>query len=1344
MNRTYIQIIPTAGSNTSKRIPETIGSLHQITSNESQSLASRLNPLKSQSPLTFEFLAVSEGVDAPVEFYYGVDDEDHLDTLEERLRTIYPYTFNLVRRDVDLDQKLGVRQEGDEPDLEKQQVPAGVEWHGKGRRKRDWMTTISPFIPESPSESDSEEPHAPLTPLIDHLSKTTVPVAFQVVFQSKPDWSNKAENRQIDLELEQDTLSQIVVETLLGPSDPDSEIPLNESTKERLRLIDEKTPKRTFTVNARLVAIPGDDSPDSIQSRLNTLRSVFAVLDGPYYEFASRRLQEKGLTQKSKSKHARQLLSAVRDRTIRTGRGKSRPDLVLNGNELANLIIVPTADGLTTEGSRSTRSEQESRNPLPRPNPDLMMHFREGMEIGYALDENGTPEDKPVCIPPSVLPTHYLRAATTGAGKSKAVTNDGLSVYESTSGPVIIIDRKGDGMAEEYLRAHTRRFGISDVEENVLYFPIPDILPGFSFFNITSSLEQGQQRADAVQRKADHYEEILKLAMGAERYERATVSPLLIKALIKTLFDEEYGRENGRYRASEDYFAHEQLEHALDQLWQAGPPNPNENEAPRSSDPEVLRTFRRQLQSDARTFANIMGGVSNRLAYVSQDTHLRQIFNNTEPQFDFGEQLDSNRVILFDLGGLRDDSAKMLTGVILTALEDALRTNEQALNQQPDDYVVNLLIDEAASVVVSDVMNNLLEQGRSFRLSVGLSMQFPEQLEAEGGRRVYLNALNNIGSPILGKINVDRELARALAHEDLNPTEFANRIRSLPRGEWIAQLPSPVFGKTGPYPFSIKPLPIPSGHSESEFPLSDREENRFQEMLTRLRTRVSDEFGVHKDSTPAVDSPSDLRELLGTANPDLDYAFARVIRTVQIRSGTREDNGWVPVETVDSELRSLYSEVDAEPPTLAELAAIRKRSRLIDVEVDLETDELVVRLTEAGESEAKPDTGDVRAAGGDDHDTALLQVEKELTALGFTVSILTQDGSEKPDARATHPNLDSTFAIEVETTTPDNPVKVLTNLRKAQEALDVPVFVVRPGKSGTEWAKRVEGILSPPVRELQTGETRFYTGDSYLSFNGGANEVGGVTAVRNITPEGTAQNIWKRDTGDVVLCDAEGTEYLRVDSLSGLSQDYVPAVYSYDPTTTQYVVHEHGTRHVYDSKSEFEAEWVRIKRPFIPEDELPVPAFQHSAYAIIILGDQDEPVLYDCGETRPLSAILDETPGLAPTETDNSETQSVQAGQVNTAWEETDEDDPPTLESFVESDLVEERDSVVPKQAVFNRYREWAAEHDISDPLNKSWFSRKLNDHLEFGSTRLRVEGTLVHHYTGIRLRTTQESEYEK
>nr|WP_321169465.1 hypothetical protein [Halohasta salina] len=108
-------------------------------------------------------------------------------------------------------------------------------------------------------------------------------------------------------------------------------------------------------------------------------------------------------------------------------------------------------------------------------------------------------------------------------------------------------------------------------------------------------------------------------------------------------------------------------------------------------------------------------------------THLRRIFNNTENRFDFRDLIDDNTAFLFDLGDLRGEATRIMTGVILTNLDDALKERKRDLAQYADDYVVNLIVDEAASVVVSGIMNDLLEKGRGFRLSVGLSMQFPEQ-----------------------------------------------------------------------------------------------------------------------------------------------------------------------------------------------------------------------------------------------------------------------------------------------------------------------------------------------------------------------------------------------------------------------------------------------------------------------------------------------------------------------------------------------------------------------------------------------------------------------------------------
>jgi DNA helicase HerA-like ATPase len=1435
--REYLRVTPTSEEVAASDIPTVLTSLHKLASEGSGGLLNALNPLHSNHPPRFEFLALSEGKNEPVEFYYGVD--EHFDTLETRLRSIYPTTFDIERVEVDLETKLvptvefsreefaeavngnGLLYEyadeefqpisadglehsdtdeaassteppvgdggtvvdedskkwieigddavavglsnarspddsqypNDRPTLTDRDTilarpeidslhPRGVRWCGTAIRKKDWMTTLTLFT-ETLNGTSTRSTTPPLVTLIDQLSDIEHPIAFQIVFQRRDSWKADGDLRKEDLADGRDTLSQELLGPLLEVEDQSTstkERKLTETVQDRIDRITAKNSSRTFTVNLRAVVVPPENG-EQLGSQLTSLRPVFDSLDGPFYGLDGQPVGETGWRKATKRKKGRALLKRVLNRELTTGRGKTRPDLVLSGDELANFILVPSADQLSVEGTRGTRAEQQSRNPLPRPHQDIMREFRDGMTIGYPLSENGAAEDLPTHIPPGLLPTHYGRFGTTGSGKSKALINDILSLYENTEGPVILIDPKGDGMTQNYMRAHARKFGTTDLEENVIHFPVPDILPGFSFFDLEPSMERGRRRVDAVQRKADHYEEILKLVMGENRYERATVAPTLIKTLIKTLFDEEHGRENGLYRESTDYFAHRQLEYAVDKLWEAGPPQPNPDEAPQSGDEEVIRVIRRQLQLDAKTFGNVMGGVGNRLAYISQDTHLRRIFNNTENRFDFRDLIDENTIILFDLGDLREEAARIMTGVILTNLDDALKERKRDLAQYSDDYVVNLIVDEAASVVVSGIINDLLEKGRGFRLSVGLSMQFPEQMEIEGGRKVYLNALNNIGSSLIGKINVDRELARAMAHEEMDPVAFANRIRSLPRGEWIASLPSPTFGETGPYPFSIKPLPIPAGHPESDYPLTPREEAQFDETLLTIHSRATDTFGVPESTAPTTQTPAALREVLSVTDDKLDVALAKVVRSLQLRDGVREENGEVAVEQVDQELRRLFEDVEIDPPSYDELADIRQRTRFLETSVDLEVDEVVVRLTTAGEDVAAPDTGEVQAAGGSGHDDALLQIEEELTTLGFTVSILSQDGSEKPDGRATHPELDETFAIEVETTTPENPAKVLTNLRKAQQAGEIPLFVVRPGNSELDWAKRVEGILSPPVRELQSGEIRFYTDDSPITFNGGATEEGGVTAIRPVTgSDDNRRSIWVREDDSIVLYDGTGTEHVRLGSLSAVTKDRVPAIYSYDPTANEYLVYEPGETHTYKSKTAFDREWVPIKIPFVPEDCLPEPAFGSDSYCIVILHDESESVIYEDGQVRPLSTIVESTLHSASLDTSKSDRETEQTDTASgVEIDAQDEDSPPSFESFIEMYLVEKEDASVPKSEVYDCYLNWADAQGVDDPLNKSWFTRKLNTNVEVESKRMRVEGDLVRHYTGIDIRSEQD-----
>ncbi|MFK8215533.1 ATP-binding protein [Haloferax volcanii] len=929
----YLRVTPTSERLDPESIPRVLDSLHKLTTPGSSGLGAKLNPLHSETPPRFEFLAISDGPDDPVEFFYGAD--AHLDTLEKRLRSIYPATFDIERVDVDVAARLiqpveltpqefvehyeagrlqyefgpaeqydivdekSVDSEAAEADpvvdggtaatsvpdhhvtvgdsalelappdalpddeeerraIEKPTMtpagtilarpaqdavsPLGVRWCGAASRKQDWMTSLTPFTAEETNGdlSSVDEPGAALASLIDHLMEATTPTAFQVVFQRRASWQSDAEVRKEDLVDGRDTFFQEVVGSLLEVEEQRSDQDdrqLSEAVQKRIEYIDAKNAKRSFTVNIRAVGVPTDDTRDDLDGRMDSLLPVFDPLDGPFYEVEGQRLRDSGFREKTKEKKARAALQRLLNRELTTGRGKTRPELTLCGTELANFVLVPSSEQLTVEGTRGTRAEQQSRNPLPWPNPDLIQQFQDGMAIGYALDENGEPRPDPIRIPPDLLPTHYGRFASTGGGKSKAIINDALSLRESTGGPVVLVDPKGDGMCENYLRCHYERFsGLNDV----YHFRVPETIPAFSFFDIRPALEAGRNREDAIQDKVDHFHDILRMIMGREQYGQAFVANEILSYLIKALFDEEYGSD---VFGLDDLFA-AALRMQRDQTI---PPVSADNQ-------NIEESLTRHFAKDNHQFQVSMDAVGNRLDKLKEDAHLRRIFSHVPEQneageyvdnrFDFREFLDEDATIIFDLGDLRPEAQRAITLLLLSNLWDAVQVRRRD-GQTDYEKLTNLIIEEAAPVASTKLVSEqLLPQGRSFGLSMGLVMQFPEQVRNRN-ERAYDEVLNNIKTKLIGNISIERDLAESLAHEDLSPTELRNRINTLPSGEWIAQLPSPSFGETGPPPFSLKPLPIAPGHPESDQPLTEPQEDHFESVSRpRMTERTQAQYGL--------------------------------------------------------------------------------------------------------------------------------------------------------------------------------------------------------------------------------------------------------------------------------------------------------------------------------------------------------------------------------------------------------------------------------------------------------------------------------------------------------------------
>ena len=864
----YLRVTPTSEPVTKTNLPAAIESLHTLSNPAASAVTNRLNPLVDTAPPTFQFLAVSAGAEEPVEFYYGVDHQPHLETLEKQLQTAYPETFDVERTHLDITETLTPPQSApddgvtcDRPTATEHDpapygppvgelTPVGLQWHGVAKRKRDWMTTITPYANTDPDPNEYDAHRQPLAVLIDHLTEAAHPIAFQVLWQRTPDWSGAAELRKEDLLTGRDTVAQ----RYLGPlfeteerSGVDPEYQLESSATNRVDRIEAKHPTRTFTVNIRAIALAVEEPPDTLDQRLDQLGQALSPLDGPFYGLDSERIRSAGRLTLRPQSHAHRFFERVRAAAIVTGRGRRRPDLVFSADELANVATVPASKHLTVEGTRGTRAEQQSRNPLPCPNPDLLQQFQAGMAIGYPLDENGEGRPDPIRLPPALLPTHYGRFASTGSGKSKAIINDALSLREQTGGPVVLVDPKGDGMCENYLRCHYEQFG--DLAD-VYHFQVPETIPAVSFFDIRPALAAGRDRTAAIQDKVDHFHDILRMIMGREQHGQAFVANEILSYLIKALFDEEYGS---------DVFG-------LDDLFTAALEMQREETIPPvgAANQNIEDSLKRHFAKDNRQLQVSMDAVGNRLDKLREDAHLRRIFSHAPEQndagryvdshFDFREFLGADVTILFDLGDLRPEAQRALTLLLLSNLWDAVQVRRRD-GRTDYETLTNLIIEEAAPVVSAELVSEqLLPKGRSFGLSMGLVMQFPGQVRNRN-ERAYHEVLNNIKTKFIGNISIEHELAESLAHEDLSPTELRNRINTLPSGEWIAQLPSPSFGDTGPPPFSLTPLPIAPGHPESDQPLTPSQEEHFESVARpRMRERTQTQYGLTTASTSDTSS----------------------------------------------------------------------------------------------------------------------------------------------------------------------------------------------------------------------------------------------------------------------------------------------------------------------------------------------------------------------------------------------------------------------------------------------------------------------------------------------------------
>ncbi|WP_336135357.1 ATP-binding protein [Natronomonas amylolytica] len=798
------------------------------------------------SQFQLECLLIARG--DGVEYYLGTDADDDR-TVRHMLHTVFPEETSVTTPETSPQEILAelptsttdAAQSSDEDtDADASEPPAAaVRYLGWGTRRDDWQMQLQPAV-----DPEQETIQSPLSGIVDALAATpadTVAV-YQALLEPYEDWSVKEGLRRDQLEWNRDTRGQRLSRFIMGKFEKPDEDGLTRGNRERLAELEAAAPKKTWAINARLYV--GGDGADAV---VDDLERPFGGLDGEFYSVSPHRLT---------GEDAHDMLAAIRKRRHRLDHGLARrlgKRLPIVPNTRPAIFTDPATapafwfldgDALTQPGRQALDTTPGEQSGVTPPTDDQLDRYDRGLTLGRLLDADDERTDRTIALPPTLQPLHAAWFGKTGAGKSVALIRAIYDNIVATDGPTILIDSKGDGMAEDLLKAHYRRHGDLD---NVYYFDCDRFVPAIPFFDISDDIEAGVPRATAVEDKVDHYIEILEGIMGEEAFQSKR-APDVIRYLLKAMYDPVHGG---------DAFTQSEFDTAVKRMTQRQSP-------PAVSDPHLERMLSGVAADRSDVFQSVMQGVNGRIEKVSRDSRTARLFEHTPPadtaastatpSFDLADHLDEDAVIILDTGGLRTEAQRALVLVVLSNLWAALRKRERRRDQRAaadDPPLVNLYVEEAADIADTSLMSDLLAKSRGFGLSVTLAMQFPAQLR-ESSPRVYDEVLNNVSTLVTGNVGRDTPLAERLATDDMPPSDVANRLRGLRRGQWLAKLPA-GFDDPEPRPFLLASADPPAGHPASDDPLSPARLTAFDAALHLCRERTREQAGLTVAQPSTVD-----------------------------------------------------------------------------------------------------------------------------------------------------------------------------------------------------------------------------------------------------------------------------------------------------------------------------------------------------------------------------------------------------------------------------------------------------------------------------------------------------------
>ncbi len=334
----------------------------------------------------------------------------------------------------------------------------------------------------------------------------------------------------------------------------------------------------------------------------------------------------------------------------------------------------------------------------------------------------------PYSIPLAARHTHFYCIGTTGQGKSKFI--ESLLVEDILAGRGCgLVDPHTDLARDTLANLLSRGYFTNHTAlEHVVYFD-PTRTDYFIPFNILKSALPpytiAQQIIEAFRRTWPRALE------EAPRFTNIALAVLLV--LIETgksLVEMPLVLTNREYR--------EQL---LAQV----------------HEPQVVEFFRTRFDQWGRETPTMIESVLNKVTAFTLNPHLRRCLGATENWLDFRQIMDSQKVLLVDLGNCDGETRRLVGSLVVTGMEmAALSRKDRAEVRQPFYLFLDEFQDFCANEGAAKTLAQILSECRKFGLHLHLAHQTLGQVQQR-----IASALGNVGIKVV--FAVDREDAEVMA-----------------------------------------------------------------------------------------------------------------------------------------------------------------------------------------------------------------------------------------------------------------------------------------------------------------------------------------------------------------------------------------------------------------------------------------------------------------------------------------------------------------------------------------------------------------------------------------------------